>query len=310
MYSRFDMIDHFVQILIGSSAVFSFLFGLYMVIDPYGWYNFIETVKATGPANAHFITDIGFAYILSGLVLGYAALHPGLRWGAALIGNAWLAAHGVFHIYEVVTGLCSEDIFWREAPGVLGPPALVLLGVTIQLARQRISPVPLPKSVFVSLMRKTNEAYIEDLSNAKGFLVEKFQHGMLIVGHRHHATASMLHMTCLGAIRFEDCGPCVETVRKYALADGLSAERIQKALTGAPELPEDALAYDFGFATASGDIAKADELGNEIEKQFGRDVRTELSLNAASVRIFPAMKRGLGHASVCQIPRAEPIANP
>ncbi|MCG8491051.1 MAG: hypothetical protein MI743_05510 [Sneathiellales bacterium] len=310
MYSRFDMIDHFVQILIGSSAVFSFLFGLYMVIDPYGWYNFVETVKATGPANAHFITDIGFAYLFSGLVLGYATLHPGLRWGTAVIGNAWLAAHGIFHIYEVVAGLCSEDIFWREAPGVLGPPALVFIGLAIQLARQRISPVPLPKQAFVSVMRATKEAYIDDLSNAKGFLVEKFQHGMLIVGHRHHATASLLHMTCLGAIRFEDCGPCVETVRKYAIADGLSPDRIQNALTGKAVSAEDALAYDFGFAIASGDIAGAAGLGDEIEKKFGREVRTELSLNAASVRIFPAMKRGLGHASVCQIPRAEPIENP
>lgn len=302
MYGKTDALDRIVQFLIGSAALFASCFGFYMLLDPFGWYEFVDTVNATGPANAHFIRDIGLAYMGSGLLLGFAALHPGLRWGAAIVGNLWLFAHGLFHIYEVVSGICSTDIFWRDAPGVLGPPLLVFIAVIIQLVRQRVSPVPLPKSAFVSLMRSMNEPYIDDLSKAGGFITEKFQHGMLLTGHRHHASAALLHMACLGSIRFEDCGPCVETVRHYALAEGLDPERVKKALAGTPETPEDALAYGFGAAIASGDLIQAAELGDEIEERFGRDVRTELSLGAASVRIFPAMKRGLGYASACQIP--------
>ena len=303
MYGQSDSIDRIVQILIGLPAIFSIVFGTYMLLEPHGWYDFVDTVKATGPANTHFIPDIGIAYIVSGMVLGYAALHAGLRWGAGVIGNLWLALHGGLHIYEVYSGTSSHSNFLRDAPGVLGPPAMVFLGLAIQLARQRISPVSVPKPAFISMMRGLGEPYIDDLSKAGGFATEKFQHAMVLVGHRHHASAALLHMACLGSTRFEDCGPCVETVRRYAIAEGLDPNRIENALMGKPDGPEDALAYNFGIAIASGDIGEASELGNQIEERYGRNVRTELALAAASGRLFPALKRGLGYASVCQIPQ-------
>ncbi|NVJ96538.1 MAG: hypothetical protein HWE25_00200 [Alphaproteobacteria bacterium] len=306
MYGKLDAIDRLVQFLIGFTALFSLGFGMYMFAEPYGWYDFVDTVKATGPANAHFIGDIGLAYMVSGLLLGYAAFHPGLRWGAALVGNLWLTGHGLFHIFEVVAGICSVDIFWRDAPGVLGPPLLVFIGVIIQVARQRVSPVPLPKAAFVALIRKIGgkgEPYIDDMVNAGGFMVEKFQHGMLLSGHRYHAPAPLFAMANLGAVRFEDCGPCVEIVRNFAIADRVNPERIANALSGKPDNDDDALAYDFGVAVASGDMVQAADLGDQIEERFGRDVRTELALGAASARLFPALKRGLGYASACQIPK-------
>ena len=57
-------------------------------------------------------------------------------------------------------------------------------------------------------------------------------------------------------------------------------------------------------AVSSGDVAAAAELGDRIEALYGRKVRTELALGAASGRLFPAIKRGLGFASACTIPRA------
>jgi hypothetical protein len=304
MNGRFDATDRLVQILIGLSAMIALANGGYMLFDPFGWYEFVGTVKATGPANAHFIRDIGLAYIGSGLLLTHAAPHPGLRWGSALVGALWLALHGALHIYEVTSGICGPDIFWRDAPGVLGPPFIVFLALAIQLLRQRVSPVPLPKFLFVAMMKRMGddgEPYIDDLSRAGGFAIEKFQHAMLLVGHRYRAPAALLHMACLGSTRTEDCGPCVEIVRLYALADGLDADRIQNALMGRPVCAEDALAYDFGAAVASGDAMEAAELGDRIEAAFGRHIRTELSLSAASGRLFPAMKRGLGYATACTI---------
>ena len=110
-------------------------------------------------------------------------------------------------------------------------------------------------------------------------------------------------MARLGSTRAEDCGPCVEIVRKFALADGLANQRIQNALEGRPDSEEDALAYDFGAAVSSGDVVTAAELGERIEALYGRKVRTEMAIGAASGRLFPAIKRGLGYASACTIPR-------
>ncbi|WP_427968098.1 hypothetical protein [Altererythrobacter sp.] len=307
MYGKPDGLDRLVQAILAAVAAFALLNGLFMLADPFGWYDAVGTVKATGPANPHFIKDIGLAYIASGLMLGYAVPNPGLRWGSALAGNFWLGAHGILHIYEVTAGICSPDIFWRDAPGVLGPPLLVLVALGVQLGRQRVSPVPLPKRTFVESMRRLvgdGEPYFNDLSEAGGFAVEKFQHGMVLSGHYYHAPGHMIHMARLGSARSEDCGPCVEIVRGIALADRMDADRLQNALLGKPDSEEDALAYGFGEAIASGDIARAADLGEQVEAKYGRKVRTELTLAAASGRLFPAIKRGLGYASACMIPRA------
>jgi len=42
-----------------------------------------------------------------------------------------------------------------------------------------------------------------------------------------------------------------------ALADGMDPARLQNALIGTPDNGQDALAYDFGASTASGDIIAA-----------------------------------------------------
>ncbi len=307
MYGRPDAIDRLVQVLLALVALLALANGLFMLIDPFRWYDAIGTVKATGPANAHFIKDIGLAYIASAALIGFAAANPALRWGSALAGTLWLGAHGVLHIYEVLSGICSPDIFWRDAPGVLGPPLVALIALAVQIARQRISPVPLPKGMFVRAMKKMvgdAEPYFDDLSAAGGFAVEKFQHAMILSGHRYHAPKELVHMARLGSTRAEDCGPCVEIVRDMALADGMTPERLQNALVGKPDSEEDARAYAFGAAVASGDIVRAAGLGEEIEERHGRTVRTEMTLAAASGRLFPAVKRGLGYASACTIPQA------
>lgn len=306
MYGKPDSIDRLVQAMLALAALASIANGLFMLTDPFSWYDFVDTVKATGPANPHFIKDIGIAFAVSALLLGYAAANPALRWGSALVGNLWLAAHGVLHIYEVVTGICSPDIFWRDAPGVLGPPLLVFVAIGIQIGRRRASPVPLPKGTFVNLMNRMvgkAEPYIGDLSDAGGFAVEKFQHAMVLSGHYFHAPKDMVHLARLGSARAEDCGPCVEIVRGFALADRMDPDRLQNALVGNPDNAHDALAFEFGGAVSSGDVARAADLGEEIEAKYGRKVRTELALAAASGRLFPAIKRGLGYASACTIPR-------
>ena len=307
MFGKPDALDRLVQALLAIVALFALANGLFMLADPFGWYQAVGTVKATGPANPHFIRDIGIAYLASAVMIGFAAANPMLRWGSALAGTLWLGAHGVLHIYEVTTGICSPDIFWRDAPGVLGPPLVVLIAIAIQIGRQRASPVPLPKQAFVRLMQRMAgdaEPYFGDLSDAGGFAVEKFQHALLLSGHRYHAPADLTHMARLGSTRAEDCGPCVEIVRGFALSDGIDPGRLQNALIGKPDSERDALAYDFGAAVSSGDVARAAQLGERIEAQFGRIVRTEMTLAAASGRLFPAVKRGLGYASACTIPRA------
>jgi hypothetical protein len=130
-----DIRDRIAQILLALAALAALLNGGFMLWDPYGWYQALPTVKFTGPPNQHFIRDIGLAYLACAVMLGWSARYPSGRWLAALAGGLWLSFHGALHVWEVSTGVCAPNIFWKDAPAVLGPPLLVWIGLA--LARQK-----------------------------------------------------------------------------------------------------------------------------------------------------------------------------
>jgi hypothetical protein len=138
MSAKPDTLDRLVQLLLLVAAVTTIANGLFMVAKPLDWYVFVPTVVTTGPPNAHFIRDIGLAYLGSGLILLYATADPARRWRAALVGGLWLTLHGLLHIYEVAAGICGPATFWADAPAVLGQPALVIAALAILKARSRI----------------------------------------------------------------------------------------------------------------------------------------------------------------------------
>lgn len=302
-----DKLDRLVQALIASAAILSLANGFFMLSDPFGWYHALDTVRFTGPPNQHFIRDIGLAYVVSGLILAFAAKYPQGRWLAAFAGSLWLGLHGALHIWEVMTGICAPDIFWRDAPGVLGPPLLVWIALGILLARQRVAPAGIPDVLFLGAVDRISpdeSAYIHEVARAPGRALEKLKHLMPATQHRHATPADLFHMARIGATLIEDCGPCALTVAHGALADDVSRELVNQALTSSVADADLKTAFDFGQAVAT-QSADALTLGDNIEARHGRAVRLELAMTAASVRFYPAMKRGLGLTKSCSITKLE-----
>jgi hypothetical protein len=303
MLGRDGLTDHLARGLVALAAVIALANGAFMLLDPYGWYQTIPTVRFTGPANQHFIRDIGLAYLASGTLLGFAAINLPMRWLAAFAGSLWLMAHGILHIWEAVTGICAPDIFWRDAPGVLGPPLLVWIALGILFARQRVTPAGTPDRAFLSVIERISPgeaAYFYEIAAAPGGALEKFKHLMPATQHRHDAPADLFHMARIGATLGEDCGPCAMTAAQGALGDGVERDLVNAALSASP--PEGPLqtAFAFGAAIAQ-QSAEAFTLGDAIEADFGRAVRLELAMTAATVRTYPAMKRGLGLSRACSL---------
>ena len=79
-------------------AAFDGANGLYMVANPQGWYDAVPGVAATGPANSHFIIDVGFAYLTSMALLILAVLRPRQRGAFALAAAVWPMLHAGFHV--------------------------------------------------------------------------------------------------------------------------------------------------------------------------------------------------------------------
>ncbi|NIJ35514.1 hypothetical protein FHR22_000163 [Sphingopyxis panaciterrae] len=136
MPAKPNTLDRLAQLLLLIAAVTTIANGAFMLVKPLDWYVFVPTVVTTGPPNAHFIRDIGLAYLGSGLILSYAAANPARHWRAAVVGGLWLTFHGLLHIYEVAAGICGPATFWADAPAVIGQPALVIIALAIVYARR------------------------------------------------------------------------------------------------------------------------------------------------------------------------------
>jgi hypothetical protein len=302
MGGKANLFDRIAEGLVWLAALFALANGAFMLFLPMGWYEALPTVRATGPANTHFIADIGIAYLGCAVILLYAVMNLRMRWLAALAGGLWLMAHGALHFYELVTGICSPDRFWADFPGTIGVPLLVLIAVASLIVRRRIAPAGLPKSIVLGLADRTmpeESAYIREIGKAPGHAFEKFLHFMPASNHRHAAPASLASAARIGSVLVEDCGPCALTSASGGLADGVDRDRLNAALAGGEGLDaDDGLAFRFGEAIAR-QSPEADLYGEEIEKRFGRTVRLELALVAAMVRAYPAIKRGLGLTTAC-----------
>jgi alkylhydroperoxidase family enzyme len=137
-------------------------------------------------------------------------------------------------------------------------------------------------------------------SSFSGFL--KFLLLLPLAGHRRRADPALAHAVRLVATQHEDCGPCVQIAVNAALAERMDPEAIRAVLERRLErLPEKvALAVRFAEGVLLRDGSE-EAARDEIARQLGASVLTELSLAIASARVFPTVKRGLGFARSCSL---------
>ena len=120
--------------------------GAFMLVSPTGWYLAVPGVTTTGPFNQHFLRDIGMVYLFLGAAFLIGAVTPRYRvvlWSAATL---WLAAHALFHFWEVAVGICEPSALARDFPAVT-LPAIIGAALVIWAARdaghtQRATPEP------------------------------------------------------------------------------------------------------------------------------------------------------------------------
>jgi uncharacterized protein YjeT (DUF2065 family) len=106
-------------ILLGSN-------GIWMLVAPGHWYLHIPGVVATGPANLHFIRDIGCVYVVVGACLVWLAADPKRSWPAAFACGVFLALHALVHVLDTAAGREHPHALIQDFPGVVLPAILVL----------------------------------------------------------------------------------------------------------------------------------------------------------------------------------------
>lgn len=92
--------------------------GVFMLAAPTLWYDSVPGLAHAGPFNAHFVADIGVAYLASSLGLIARAWRP-RYWPAAVAGAAFMIGHAVIHVLDIAfarAGNPSVDALLVIAP--------------------------------------------------------------------------------------------------------------------------------------------------------------------------------------------------
>jgi alkylhydroperoxidase family enzyme len=123
-----------------------------------------------------------------------------------------------------------------------------------------------------------------------------------VASYRNKLPAAPFHVARLVAVRYQDCGPCVQTCVNLAKEDGVESGVLHAALAGSiEELPE-TLRDVYRFAEAVVARTGEEEVYREsLRKVFGEEAMIELALAIATCQVFPLLKRGLGHARSCSL---------
>jgi hypothetical protein len=102
------------------------------------------------------------------------------------------------------------------------------------------------------------------------------------------------------AVMHEDCGPCTQLCIDMAQREGVDPA-ILRAIVARDytAMPYDvALATRFTEATLN-HAAPADDLREEVVRQFGKRGLVSLAFAMMSARLFPTLKYALGHGKAC-----------
>ena len=129
-------LKHAVFVMVWFNVLLAGWLSVYMLYDPEGWYYFIPGVTDTGFFNQHFIRDIGIiqGFIALAFAIGWFREDRRIElWAAATL---WLIAHALFHIWEVIVGICSPSVLLRDFAGV-SLPALFGIAVTAWACSRR-----------------------------------------------------------------------------------------------------------------------------------------------------------------------------
>jgi len=99
--------------------------GAVMLVAPDFWYRTVPGVTETGPANIHFIRDIGLAFLAAGATLLMASRRPkdGRLIAAATV---FLGGHAVYHLAEMATHGATIDAAVRDLLLIVVPALLPL----------------------------------------------------------------------------------------------------------------------------------------------------------------------------------------
>src|SRR5262249_3411804 len=146
-----------------------------------------------------------------------------------------------------------------------------------------------------------NMDYVRDIARGSRGAFWKFGLFFIFASHRKAAPLDAYFLTSIGALQQEDCGPCLQLAVNAALSKGVKPEILSAAISGGANLDADQRLYlEFGRAV-SANAPDAEDLREKVAAKLSQAAMVDLAIAIAASRVFPALKRGLGHARSCSL---------
>lgn len=144
-------------------------------------------------------------------------------------------------------------------------------------------------------------SYIEELMDASPGAFQTFEAAMPMGQYQKAAPADVLYVAKIAAMREQDCGPCTELGVKKAREARVPEAVIRGALHGGKGLSTEQLdVYNYARGVAANEELDP-ELLPRLQQRLGREVVAELALAIVASRLYPTLKRALGHAKSCSL---------
>ncbi len=143
-------------------------------------------------------------------------------------------------------------------------------------------------------------SYLHEVLDASTPAFFKFALFQTMSSHRDRAPRDAWYAARIAAALCEDCGPCTQLVVDMALRENMPPEAIAALLRGDLEAagPDAELGFRYGIAVAN-NTPDALTLCETAERRYGKRGLVSLAFAVASSRVYPTIKRGLGHGVAC-----------
>ena len=143
--------------------------------------------------------------------------------------------------------------------------------------------------------------YLLELADASPEAFRAFEAAMPMSRVQKVAPTETVQIAKIAGMRAQDCGPCTELCLKIAREAGVAEPVIQGALRGGEGLnAEQRDIHDYARAVALNEEMDP-ELLPRLEARLGKAALAEIAVNLVGMRIYPTLKRALGHAKSCSL---------
>jgi hypothetical protein len=142
--------------------------------------------------------------------------------------------------------------------------------------------------------------YMHEVTDASASAMFKFSLLQPMTQHRDGVPKDAWYAAKIAGALAEDCGPCTQLCVDMATRDGVAPDALAALLRGDMERTgaDASLGFRYGTAMAT-NASDLLELVDQARVRYGERGLVSLAFVVTTARMYPTLKRGLGHGMAC-----------